>query len=60
MSVPLILIPEMVTVLLVPMTLSAKVAAALEVESTTSSRPCLPTNVAEPFTKSAVALVELS
>ena len=48
-------IPEIVTVLLVPMFLFANVAAAFAVESATSSEPCFPTSTAEPFTSSAVA-----
>ena len=56
-SAPLIVMPVMVIVLLVPMFLSANVAVALVVDSTTSSDPCLSTNVAEPLTKTEVALV---
>ena len=50
----------MVTGLLVPMFLFANVAAALVVESTTSSDPCFPTSAAEPFTRSEVAVTPAS
>ena len=57
-SVPLMVIPVMVTVLLVPMFLFAKVAAALVVVRVTTSEPCLPTRAAEVFTSCAVADVD--
>ena len=54
-SVPPIVMPVMVIGLLVPIVLSAKVAAALAVERVTVSEPCLPANAAEPFTNRSVA-----
>ena len=45
----------MVIGLLVPIVLSAKVAAALAVERVTVSEPCLPANAAEPLTNRSVA-----
>ena len=55
-SAPLMVLPVMVTTLLVPTFLLAKVPAADVVLRVTVSPETLPTSAAEPFTKVAVVL----
>ena len=59
-SVPLMVSPAIVTVLPVPTVLSLNVAVAVEVESVTTSLPCLPTSAADPRTSWFVATLVAS